>query len=85
LGGATVFPYLKVMIPSRKATAAFWYNLKASGDDENRTRHGGCNVLVGSKWLANKWIHEFGQEFRRPCVPENFVEEDPAAYYEGLF
>lgn len=26
-----------------------------------------CPVLVGNKWVANKWIHEGGQEFRRPC------------------
>uniref|UniRef100_A0A672RP53 Prolyl 4-hydroxylase alpha subunit domain-containing protein n=1 Tax=Sinocyclocheilus grahami TaxID=75366 RepID=A0A672RP53_SINGR len=24
-------------------------------------------VLLGNKWVANKWIHEFGQEFRRRC------------------
>jgi hypothetical protein len=27
-----------------------------------------CPVLVGNKWVANKWIHERGQEFRRPCA-----------------
>jgi hypothetical protein len=26
-----------------------------------------CPVLIGNKWVANKWIHERGQEFRRPC------------------
>lgn len=24
-------------------------------------------MLVGVKWVANKWIREIGQEFRRPC------------------
>ena len=24
-------------------------------------------MLVGAKWVANKWLHEFGQEFKRPC------------------
>ena len=24
-------------------------------------------VLIGNKWVSNKWIHEVGQEFRRPC------------------
>ena len=24
-------------------------------------------MLVGAKWVANKWLHEFGQEFVRPC------------------
>ena len=26
-----------------------------------------CPVLLGNKWVANKWIHEGGQEFRRRC------------------
>lgn len=26
-----------------------------------------CPVLTGIKWVSNKWIHERGQEFRRPC------------------
>ena len=30
--------------------AAFWWNLKKSGDGDLRTRHAGCPVLVGSKW-----------------------------------
>lgn len=37
----------------------------ASGD--YTTRHAACPVLIGNKWVANKWIHERGQEFRRPC------------------
>lgn len=30
-------------------------------------RHAACPVIVGSKWVANKWIHEAGNEFTRPC------------------
>ena len=30
--------------------AAFWWNLKKSGEGDLRTRHAGCPVLVGSKW-----------------------------------
>lgn len=29
-----------------------------------------CPVIVGSKWVSNKWIHERGQEFIRPCALE---------------
>ena len=45
----------------------FWYNLMKSGEGDERTRHAGCPVLAGSKWVANKWFHERGQEFHRPC------------------
>lgn len=68
-GGDTVFPYMKVRVPAQKGTAAFWYNLRSSGEDDYFTRHAACPVLLGNKWVSNKWIHEFGQEFRRPCVP----------------
>uniref|UniRef100_A0A182PPX1 procollagen-proline 4-dioxygenase n=1 Tax=Anopheles epiroticus TaxID=199890 RepID=A0A182PPX1_9DIPT len=48
-------------------TAAFWFNLHASGRGDYATRHAACPVLTGTKWVSNKWIHERGQEFRRPC------------------
>uniref|UniRef100_A0A8C2ZQU7 procollagen-proline 4-dioxygenase n=1 Tax=Cyclopterus lumpus TaxID=8103 RepID=A0A8C2ZQU7_CYCLU len=66
-GGATVFPDLGAAIWPRKGTAVFWFNLFRSGEGDYRTRHAACPVLVGSKWVSNKWIHERGQEFRRPC------------------
>ncbi|XP_046917132.2 prolyl 4-hydroxylase subunit alpha-1 [Dermatophagoides farinae] len=66
-GGATVFPHLGVQLWPRKNAAAFWYNLYKSGDGDLLTRHAACPVLVGSKWVSNKWIHEVGQEFRKPC------------------
>lgn len=66
-GGATVFPNLKIALWPKKGTAAFWYNLHSNGEGDKRTRHAACPVLAGSKWVANKWIHERGQEFRKPC------------------
>ncbi|XP_039431116.1 prolyl 4-hydroxylase subunit alpha-1-like [Culex pipiens pallens] len=69
-GGATVFPHLGVGVFPKKGTAIFWYNLRASGKGDEKTLHGACPVLIGSKWVANKWIHERHQEFVRPCDPD---------------
>ncbi|XP_045897187.1 prolyl 4-hydroxylase subunit alpha-1-like [Micropterus dolomieu] len=66
-GGATVFTDVGASVRPKKGTAVFWYNLHPSGEGDYRTRHAACPVLVGNKWVSNKWIHERGQEFRRRC------------------
>ncbi|VDN55188.1 unnamed protein product [Dracunculus medinensis] len=67
IGGATVFTRVNTTILPLKNGALFWYNLERNGQGDFRTQHGACPVLVGVKWVANKWIREIGQEFRRPC------------------
>uniref|UniRef100_A0A3Q3WS80 procollagen-proline 4-dioxygenase n=1 Tax=Mola mola TaxID=94237 RepID=A0A3Q3WS80_MOLML len=66
-GGATVFTDIGVSVWPQKGSAVFWYNLFPSGEGDLRTRHAACPVLLGNKWVSNKWIHERGQEFRRRC------------------
>ncbi|KAK7163556.1 hypothetical protein R3I93_007568 [Phoxinus phoxinus] len=67
IGGATVFPQVGVALKPKKGSGVFWYNLHKNGRLDWDTQHAGCPVLVGNKWVANKWFREFGQEFRRPC------------------
>ncbi|KAK3082638.1 hypothetical protein FSP39_001097 [Pinctada imbricata] len=67
IGGATVFPLIKARVRAEKGAAAFWYNFKRNGDQDYDTQHAGCPVLLGSKWVSNKWIREEGQMLRRRC------------------
>ena len=55
-GGATAFPNTGLRIPVSAGAAAFWINLRTSGFIDKLTHHGGCPVLVGSKWITNKWV-----------------------------
>ncbi|XP_032811270.2 prolyl 4-hydroxylase subunit alpha-3 [Petromyzon marinus] len=67
VGGSTAFIYKNFSVPVIKNAAVFWWNLKRSGEADGDTLHAGCPVLVGNKWVANKWVRAFGQEFCRPC------------------
>ncbi|XP_078683376.1 prolyl 4-hydroxylase subunit alpha-3-like [Branchiostoma floridae x Branchiostoma belcheri] len=66
-GGATVFPQIKLIVPAVKNAALMFRDMKRSGEFEPLSMHAGCPVLIGSKWIANKWILDRGNEFRRPC------------------
>eukprot|EP00045_Choanoeca_perplexa_P002770 m.26664 g.26664 ORF g.26664 m.26664 type:complete len:500 (-) comp11697_c0_seq1:53-1552(-) len=67
-GGFTAFPRLGAAVQPGFGDAVFWYNLNADGQGDSRTLHGGCPVLQGSKWVANKWIHEAGNDMCRKNV-----------------
>ena len=63
-GGATAFPNTGNRIPANKGDGVFWINLKTSGMVDKLTHHGGCPVLVGSKWITNKWVG-YLQQFKK--------------------
>ncbi|XP_068174384.1 prolyl 4-hydroxylase subunit alpha-3 isoform X2 [Antennarius striatus] len=66
-GGTTAFIYANFSVPVIEKAALFWWNLHRNGQGDVDTLHAGCPVLIGDKWVANKWIHEYGQEFQHRC------------------
>ncbi|XP_017039324.1 prolyl 4-hydroxylase subunit alpha-2 isoform X2 [Drosophila ficusphila] len=67
-GGATVFPNIQKAVFPQRGSVIMWYNLKDDGVPNTQTLHAACPVIVGSKWVCNKWIREREQLFRRPCL-----------------
>ena len=70
-GGGTVFPVIGVNSPAEKGSALFWLNTNQAGDRNPFTLHGGCPVLVGSKWIMNKFIRSYDQAFKQKCALKN--------------
>ncbi|TRY89413.1 hypothetical protein DNTS_010815, partial [Danionella cerebrum] len=66
-GGFTAFIYSNFSVPATENSALFWWNLHKNGQGNVDTLHAGCPVIAGDKWVANKWVHEYGQEFTRRC------------------
>lgn len=67
LGGSTVFPKLNLSINAIENSAVVWYNLHKNGNNDMSTIHSSCPVLLGSKWIATKWVNEKANLFNRPC------------------
>ncbi|CAG7730130.1 unnamed protein product [Allacma fusca] len=66
-GGSTAFTSLGVAAKPSKGSALFWYNVFSDGTTDWDVIHGACPVLIGEKWVANKWIHFYDQFLLRKC------------------
>ena len=55
------------VITPEKGAAAFWYNLNSDLKRDFNTRHGGCPVIKGSKWILNKWMFAYDNFVKFPC------------------
>ena len=71
-GGHTIFPYANrggggfstedcdiptaLKVQPIKGEAIIFYSLNSDGSIDKKSLHGGCPVIDGTKWSANKWI-----------------------------
>ena len=55
-GGRTVFPFLSLSVPPSPLGLLFWHNLSPDLTADTRAVHGACPVVVGDKWIMNKWV-----------------------------
>jgi len=68
MGGYTSFFDVGVFAKPVKGSAILWYNIRRNGDPNLWTFHGGCPVILGQKLVANRWIMQFDNMFKRPCT-----------------
>jgi len=71
-GGGTVFPLEKIRSSAIAGNAIFWKNMYSDGRTDYFSVHGGCPVLLGSKWIANKWVQYYDNFYTSPCQLEEF-------------
>ena len=67
LGGGTVWPYAGISMFSDKGSALFWYNIFTDSDPDILTQHTACPVLLGNKWICNKWVGYNAQWNKHKC------------------
>ncbi len=80
-GGATAYivDHFEGVIMPEKGAAAFWYDLVSNGQRDVTTRHGGCPVIKGSKWILNKWLFLFDNFKKFPCSTVQALSFPPPA------
>ena len=72
LGGNTIFPNIGLSVKPAKGTALFWFNFNPKMEDyDPEIEHMGCPVILGNKWIANKWI-KFNAQFKHYKCNKHF-------------
>ena len=85
-GGGTgyVTPGYEGIVMPEKGAAAFWYDLYSNGHIDVQSKHTGCPVLKGSKWILNKWMYYFDNFKKFPCkleAKQRFTPPDSSHYF----
>ena len=60
-------PYAGRSVFSEKGDGIVWYNLLRNELVDKYTTHSACPVLLGNKWIGNKWISYNAQWNVFPC------------------
>ena len=67
IGGGTSFPLLGLKSMPVAGDAVFWNNIYSDGKPDDLSLHGGCPVVLGSKWVTTKWISNYDNYQTSPC------------------
>ncbi|XP_016949690.1 prolyl 4-hydroxylase subunit alpha-2 [Drosophila biarmipes] len=67
MGGRASFPDLGFGLKPSRGSALVWHNTDNAGNCDIRSLQATCPVLLGTQWVARKWISGSGQWRRKPC------------------
>ncbi|XP_017016808.1 prolyl 4-hydroxylase subunit alpha-1 isoform X2 [Drosophila kikkawai] len=67
VGGYASFPALGFGFKPTRGSALVWHNIDSSGNCDSRSLQATCPVILGTQWVATKWISGSGQWRRKPC------------------
>ncbi|KAH8278783.1 hypothetical protein KR018_009405 [Drosophila ironensis] len=67
MGGYASFPDLGFGFKPPTGSALVWHNVDAAGNCDVRSLQATCPALLGTQWVATKWISGSGQWRRKPC------------------
>ncbi len=70
-GGGTAFPDVHLEVAPRRGMAVFFAYDRPY--PTTLTRHAGCPVLAGEKWVATKWLRD--RPFDEPARPPSTVQD----------
>jgi len=91
VGGHTVFPLVGAFVKPVKGSVVVWFNMDQGGGHDRRMVHGGCPVLIGNKWITNKWPRAHNQMFLRTCPAHTKKQirafrqrNQRAAFFDGI-
>ena len=68
---------------SKKFRKYLRYDLETNGLRDHNTRHGGCPIIKGSKWILNKWMYAYDNFAKFPCdtKPKTKIKEPDSSHY----
>ncbi|CAG7785311.1 unnamed protein product [Allacma fusca] len=67
VGGRTAFTSAGVGADPIKGSLTLWFNVHNDGTEDFDTYHGGCPLLIGEKWVGNKWVKYAPQFSKGKC------------------
>ena len=76
-----MWPYAAISVFPEKGSGIFWYNRFKNNDPDVSTGHTACPILLGNKWIGNKWVSYNAQWNGTKCALSPYTQFQPLDPY----